>query len=165
MCIENEKTVILDEKGMDRAIARISYEIIERNKGAENLCIIGVLTRGRYLGERIAAKIKDVEKCDVKCGYIDITKDLTSINFSVEGENVVLVDDVIYTGRSVRAALDGILKSGRPSSIKLAVLVDRGHRELPIRADFVGKNLPTAKDEIVKVLLKETDDINKIVII
>lgn len=161
-------TQILDEKSMQRAIARISYEIIERNKGVDNLCVIGILSRGVEIAARIAAKILEVEGRRVEVGTLDITNfrddrrgestpDQSSIAFPIEGKKVVLVDDVIYTGRSVRAAIDALMSRGRPECIQLAVLVDRGHRELPIRADFVGKNLPTSREETVRVLVRQRD--------
>ena len=161
-------TQILDDKAMQRAIARISYEIIERNKGGENLCVVGILSRGVEIAGRIAAKILEVEGKQVEVGTLDITNfrddrkgevlpDQSEIPFPIEGKKVVLVDDVIYTGRSVRAAIDAVMSRGRPERIELAVLVDRGHRELPIRADFVGKNLPTSREETVRVLVKQRD--------
>lgn len=170
------KTVILDDKSMQRAIARISYEIIEHNKGVDNLCIIGILSRGMEIAGRIAAKIYEVEGKQVEVGTLDITRfrddkrgletaDRSEISFSIEGKRVVLVDDVIFTGRSVRAAIDALVNRGRPDRIELAVLVDRGHRELPIRADFVGKNLPTSLEETVRVLVKQRDGEDKVVIL
>ena len=171
-----EKAQIMDSAAMRRAIARISYEIIERNHGAENLCIIGIMSRGAQLADRIAAKIEEVEGQAVPVGYVDITRfrddrttraegDNTSIQFSLKGRKLILVDDVIFTGRSVRAAIDAIMERGRPDSIQLAALVDRGHRELPIRADYIGKNLPTSKDEQVKVLVSEKDGEDKVIIL
>lgn len=169
------KALILDEKAMSRAINRISYEIIERNKGAEDLCIIGIISRGVELAQRIADKIHAVEQRDIPVGYLDITpfrddskkqskSDNTYIPFDLSGKQVVLVDDVICTGRSVRAAIDGILSIGRPRSIQLAVLIDRGHRELPLRADFVGKNVPTSREEEVCVFVKERDEKDCVII-
>lgn len=172
-----EHKLILDEKAMERAIARISFEIIERNKGADNLCIIGILSRGAELGKRIAEKIGQVEGKAVPYGTLDITafrddkklsaahQDQTKIPFEVEKKQVVLVDDVIYTGRSARSAMDAVMKRGRPKTVQLAVLVDRGHRELPIRADFIGKNLPTSKQETVQVKVKERDGVNSVLIL
>lgn len=163
------KTIILDEKSMQRAISRITYEIIERNKGVENLVIVGILSRGAQLAQRITAKIFDVEQKQVEIGYLDITpyrddikcedsyKNKSEINVDLTNKKIILVDDVMYTGRSVRAAIDGIMVYGRPENIQLAVLIDRGHRELPIRADYVGKNLPTSREEKVNVLVKERD--------
>lgn len=176
-----EKAQIMDSVAMRRAVARISFEIIERNRGAENLCIIGIMSRGAQLAERIAAKIEEVEGQQIPVGYVDITRfrddrqpefsesrtegDNTSIGFSLTGKKLVLVDDVIYTGRSVRAAIDAIMERGRPDSIQLAVLIDRGHRELPIRADYIGKNLPTSKEETVRVLVTERDGDDKVIIL
>lgn len=171
-----KSTVILDEQAMKRAIARISYEIIEHNKGVENLCIIGILSRGIAIANRIADKIYEVEGTKLAVGSLDITphrddnisdigEDKSEIPFSVKDKKVVLVDDVIFTGRSVRAAIDAVMKRGRPQLLELAVLVDRGHRELPIRADFVGKNLPTSREEKVQVMVNEFDQEDKVVII
>lgn len=156
---------------MRRALTRIAHEILERNKGAENLALIGVHTRGIPIAQRLAAKLQELEGVDVPLGRLDITlyrDDLseiakqpiireTEVPFDLARRRVILVDDVLYTGRTVRAALDALIDLGRPEGIQLAVLVDRGHRELPIRADYVGKNLPTAKSEVVKVKLTETD--------
>ena len=171
-----EKAQIMDSVAMRRAIARISFEIIERNRGVENLCIIGIMSRGAQLAERIAAKIEEVEGQPIPVGYVDITRfrddretraegDNTSIQFALTGKKLVLVDDVIFTGRSVRAAIDAIMERGRPDSIQLATLVDRGHRELPIRADYIGKNLPPSKEETVRVLVSERDGEDKIIIL
>ena len=171
-----ERAQIMDSVAMRRAIARISFEIIERNRGVENLCIIGIMSRGAQLAERIAAKIEEVEGQPIPVGYVDITRfrddretraegDNTSIQFALTGKKLVLVDDVIFTGRSVRAAIDAIMERGRPDSIQLATLVDRGHRELPIRADYIGKNLPTSKDETVRVLVSERDGEDKVIIL
>ena len=166
-----EKTVILDESATARAIMRISHEIAERNKGAENVVLIGVITRGAPLARMIRENIEKIEGKAVPTGYVDITlyrDDLSEISdmptvkktdvpFSVQDKNVVLCDDVLYTGRTARAAMEAVLSLGRPASIQLAVLVDRGHRELPIRADYVGKNVPTSQNEVIAVRLKETD--------
>ncbi|WP_267873056.1 bifunctional pyr operon transcriptional regulator/uracil phosphoribosyltransferase PyrR [Massiliimalia timonensis] len=172
-----ERKLILDEKAMERAIARISYEIIERNKGADELCVVGILSRGAELAGRIAGKISQIENKRVPCGVLDITAfrddskketagdDQTDLPFPIEGKRVVLVDDVIYTGRSARSAMEAVMKRGRAKAIQLAALVDRGHRELPIRADFIGKNLPTSKQETVQVLVKERDGINSVYIL
>lgn len=172
----HEKAVIMDEKAMTRAVTRISFEVLERNKGAEDLCFIGILSRGIALAQRLAVRVSQQEGREVPAGCLDITPfrddcrrrdgdtDLTDIPFSIKGKRVVLVDDVVYTGRSVRAAIDALMARGRPQSIQLAVLVDRGHRELPIRADYIGKNLPTSKDESVKVMVKEMDGCDKVII-
>lgn len=172
------KALILDEKAIDRALTRLAHEIIERNKGTEDVVLIGIKSRGIPLSKAIADKIERIDGNKVKLGELDITRyrdDLTileketlvndiSIDFSIDDKIVVLVDDVIFTGRTVRAALDAVMERGRPMMIQLAVLVDRGHRELPIRADYVGKNVPTSKKEIVKVRVEETDNINEVVI-
>lgn len=160
---------------MNRAVARISYEIIERNKGTENLCVIGILSRGVPIGRRISDKLSELEQTGVPFGSLDITPyrddskteahdEKTNITFDINDKNIVLVDDVIFTGRSSRAAIDALIKRGRPRSIQLAVLIDRGHRELPIRPDYVGKNLPTSHSEEVQVFVKELDDIDSVII-
>ncbi|BDP42391.1 bifunctional protein PyrR [Deinococcus aetherius] len=168
------KATILTADEVRRALTRIAHEIVERNKGAENLALIGIHTRGIPLAGRLAAKLSELEGVDVPTGRLDITlyrDDLTEIAhqpiiretqvpFDLARRRVVLVDDVLYTGRTVRAALDALIDLGRPESIQLAVLVDRGHRELPIRADYVGKNLPSARSEVVKVRLTETDGVD-----
>ncbi|HQD42146.1 MAG: bifunctional pyr operon transcriptional regulator/uracil phosphoribosyltransferase PyrR [Clostridiales bacterium] len=173
------KAVIMDEKTIDRAVTRTAHEILERNKGTENLALLGIRTRGVPLAQRIKGKIKEIEGADLPLGILDITlyrDDLstiaklpivngTQIDFDVNDKKLVLVDDVLYTGRTVRAALDAIVDIGRPSAIQLMVLVDRGHRELPIRADYVGKNVPTSKKEIIKVNLKEVDGENSVLIV
>lgn len=162
---------VMDAKAVERALIRVAHEIVEKNKGAENLAVIGIKTRGDYLAKRIAELIEEIEKVKIPVGLMDITlyrDDLqtildqpliqkTEILFDVVDKVIVLVDDVLFTGRTIRAALDQIIDFGRPKSIQLAVLVDRGHRELPIRADYVGKNIPTAKDERVRVKIKEVD--------
>jgi pyrimidine operon attenuation protein/uracil phosphoribosyltransferase len=164
-----QKTEIMDEKALDRAMTRISHEIIEKNKGVEDIVLLGIHTRGVPLANRLAEKINTIEGVMLPIGMVDITKyrdddkksiynSRQEISFNITDKKVILVDDVFYTGRSVRAAMDAIVNLGRPRSIQLAVLVDRGHRELPIRADFVGKNVPTSKDEIVVVMVKEIDN-------
>lgn len=172
------KSQIMDADGIRRAITRIAHEIVEKNKGTENVVLIGIRRRGVPLAERIQQRIKEFEGVNVPLGILDITlyrDDLTTIDvqpvvhesdvpFSVEGKTVILVDDVLYTGRTARAALDATMDLGRPSKIQLAVLVDRGHRELPIRADYVGKNLPTSSREIVSVCLQEIDE-NELVLL
>jgi pyrimidine operon attenuation protein / uracil phosphoribosyltransferase len=174
-----EKAKILDEEGINRAIMRIAHEIIEKNQGTAELCIVGIRNRGVYITERIAECIKKIEGANVLTGALDITlyrDDLalasgqplvrkTEIDFDINAKNLVLVDDVLYTGRTIRAALDALIDFGRPKSIQLAVLVDRGHRELPIRADFVGKNIPTSKKETVEVHLQESDGSNEVLIV
>lgn len=162
---------VLDDKKVQRALTRVSHEIIERNSGAEDIVLIGIRTRGDHLADRLAETIKNIEKTDVPVGYMDITfyrDDVhsrleqpeihqTEILFPIDDKIVVLVDDVLFTGRTIRAALDQITDFGRPSAIQLAVLVDRGHRELPIRPDYVGKNIPTSPDDEVVVKLNEID--------
>ncbi|WLD95088.1 bifunctional pyr operon transcriptional regulator/uracil phosphoribosyltransferase PyrR [Alkalihalobacillus sp. AL-G] len=169
-----EKTILLDQQAIKRALTRIAHEILERNKGTENLLLVGIKTRGVFLADRLGEKIEQIEGEKVDSGEIDITlyrDDLskktdddqpllkgTDIPIDVTNKTVILVDDVLYTGRTVRAAMDAVMDLGRPSQIQLAVLVDRGHRELPIRSDYVGKNVPTSREEIVSVDLKEIDD-------
>lgn len=170
-----QKAVILDEKSINRAIARISYEIVERNKGTDGLCFIGIMSRGEYIAKRIAERIKEAEGFEAPVGKLDITayrddgrfisdSDRSSVLFDVRDKRVVLADDVIFTGRSCRAAIDAIMSRGRPRSIQLAVLIDRGHRELPIRPDYVGKNVPTSREESVKVMMNELDGCDMAVI-
>ncbi|SHJ57749.1 bifunctional pyr operon transcriptional regulator/uracil phosphoribosyltransferase PyrR [Tepidibacter formicigenes] len=166
-----EKAKLMDEKAIGRAITRISHEIIEKNKGIEDVVLVGIKTRGVPLANRIGKKIESIEGKNVNVGEIDITlyrDDLTkedlnpivhgsNIDFDINDKKVILVDDVLYTGRTVRAAMDAVMDIGRPKAIQLAVLVDRGHKELPIRADYVGKNVPTSKSEIISVNLNEID--------
>lgn len=173
-----EKTQILDADGMRRAITRIAHEIIEKNKGVENIVLVGIRRRGVPLAERLAKRIKEIENREVPIGVLDITlyrDDLTTVThqpvlhktdipFGIEGKIVVLTDDVLYTGRTIRSALDALIDLGRPKAIQLAVMVDRGHRELPIRADYVGKNVPTSGREIVSVHLAEVDGEDKVTI-
>lgn len=165
------KTEIMDEKALDRALTRISHEIIERNKGVDDLLLLGIKTRGVTLAKRLCDKIKNIEGKELSVGSLDITsyrddigdmknmqqKSSTEVSFDITGKKVILVDDVLYTGRTVRAAMDAIVDIGRPLSIQLAVLIDRGHRELPIRADYVGKNVPTSRSEMVIVNVMESD--------
>jgi len=166
------KKELINSEAMGRAITRIAHEILEKNKGTDDLVLIGIRTRGVPLAERLAAKIEEIEGNKLPTGILDITlyrDDLstvaqqpivhrTEIPFDITGKKVVLVDDVCYTGRTVRAALDALIDLGRPLQIQLAIMIDRGHRELPIRADFVGKNLPTSKEEVVDVNFKEIDE-------
>lgn len=167
-----EKTQsIVDAKGFARTITRLSHEILERNKGAETLGIVGIRTRGDYLARRIAQTILKDEQFDVPFGTLDITlyrDDLrgrlsqpqlktTNILYDITGKNIILVDDVLFTGRTIRSALNALMDLGRPASVQLAVFVDRGHRELPIKADFVGKNIPTSTDQEINVLMTEID--------
>lgn len=170
------KAEILDENAVARAITRISFEIIERNKGTDDLCLVGLFSRGAVLAQRIAAKIAENEGSKVPTGLLDITPfrdderrggddDASRIDFDITDKRVVIIDDVIYTGRTARAAIDGLLSRGRPTLIQLAALIDRGHRELPIRADYIGKNLPTSRGEKVKVMVRELDGCDKVVIV
>ena len=150
---------IWDALAMKRALTRITYETIEQNKGTDDLVLVGIKTRGVYLAKRIHDRIQKLEGVDVPVGELDITlyRDDRHDGVNIDDKHVVLVDDVIYTGRTIRAAMDALMHVGRPSSIRVAVLVDRGHRELPIRADFVGKNIPTSADEQVAVNVIEKD--------
>jgi pyrimidine operon attenuation protein/uracil phosphoribosyltransferase len=162
----------MNEADVARTLVRIAHQIIEKNHGVSDLCLVGIRTRGVPLAQRIAENIKNIEGTMPEVGALDITlhrDDLsiesdkpvingTDINFNIEGKNVILVDDVIYTGRTVRAALDAVLLIGRPAKIQLAVMVDRGHRELPIRADYIGKSIPTSKKEVVSVKIAPIDD-------
>ena len=174
------KAQIMNEDDVSRVLVRMSHQIIEKNRGTENLCLIGIKTRGIPLAHRIARNIREIGVADIDVGELDITlyrDDLTKLSaepvvtdpatnipFSVEGKTVILVDDVIFTGRTARAALEAVMKLGRPARIQLAVLVDRGHSELPIKATYVGKNIPTSLNEIVAVHLIEQDGKTNVVI-
>ncbi len=174
-----EKAKILDKEAINRALVRIAHEILEKNKGTKDICLVGIRNRGAYLAKRLAECISGIESTDVAVGILDITlyrDDLTlianqpvvhktEIDFDIMDKNLILVDDVLYTGRTIRAAMDALMDFGRAKSIQLAVLVDRGHRELPIRADYVGKNIPTAKNETVEVRLAEADGADEVVIV
>ncbi len=178
MVVFSEKTVIMDGQAIRRAIIRVAHEIIEKNKGVHDIILVGVRTRGVPLAERLAAEIENIEGIRLPVGILDITlyrDDLstlghqpivheTQIDSDINGKKIILVDDVLYTGRTVRAALDALVDLGRPQTIQLAVLVDRGHRELPIRADYVGKNVPTSRKEIVSVQLEAVDNVERVVI-
>jgi pyrimidine operon attenuation protein/uracil phosphoribosyltransferase len=170
--------VVMDNKGIERAIARIAHEILERNKSTEELVILGIPTRGYHLGRRLEAKLKEIEGVSIPFGAVDATlyrddigitktKPLKEMDIpvSIDGKIVVMVDDVLFTGRTIRAAMNALMDFGRSRAIQLAVLVDRGHRELPVRADYVGKNIPTALKEDVKVHLEETDGKNEVLLI
>jgi pyrimidine operon attenuation protein/uracil phosphoribosyltransferase len=173
-----EKTVIMDDQAIRRAIIRVAHEIIEKNKGTSDIVLVGIRTRGVPLAERLSGEIEKIEGCKVPVGVLDITlyrDDLstlayqpivhgTKIPVDINGKRIILVDDVLYTGRTVRAALDAVIDLGRPKSIQLAVLIDRGHRELPIRADYVGKNVPTSSKEVVSVQLVTVDNSERVVI-
>lgn len=166
-----KKKVVLDQSAINRALTRIAHEIVERNKGGEDLVLVGIKTRGVPLTERLQQKIKQIEDFEVPFGEIDITlyrddlqtdlKDAeliaTNITTEIKNKTVILIDDVLYTGRTVRAAMDAVMDIARPAQIQLAVLIDRGHRELPVRADYVGKNIPTSKEEVIVVQLTEQD--------
>jgi len=170
------KASLMDEKAIERALLRISHEIVEKNKGVAGIVLVGIKRRGVPLAERIKENIKNFEGVDVPVSSVDITlyrDDLeedydspfirnSEISVPIKDQRVILVDDVLYTGRTVRAALDAVTSNGRPKSIQLAVLIDRGHRELPIRADYVGKNVPTSKEEMIKVMLMEIDGRNTV---
>ncbi len=174
-----EKALILDKAGIDRALTRIAHEILEKNKGPKELVLVGIQRGGVHLAKRLAAKVREIEGIEPPVGSLDITMyrdDLatrksqpvpqaTDITFDIQDKVMVLVDDVVFTGRTIRAALNSIMDYGRPRRIQLAVLVDRGHRELPIRADYVGKNLPTSAKEKVEVMLVEDGTEEKVVIL
>ena len=174
-----EKAKVLDSQAVARSLVRIAHEILEHNRTTDNLAIVGIRSRGVYLAQRLAECIKKIDNKEVPVGVLDITlyrDDLTllghqpivhktEINFDINDKNIILVDDVLYTGRTIRCALSELIDFGRPKTIQLAVLVDRGHRELPIRADYVGKNIPTAQNETVEVRLTEIDAKNEVVII
>ncbi|MGX9133592.1 bifunctional pyr operon transcriptional regulator/uracil phosphoribosyltransferase PyrR [Rummeliibacillus sp. JY-2-4R] len=169
-----KKAELLDQAAMNRALTRIAHEIIERNEGIDECILVGIKTRGAFLAKRLAQKINSIEKKEIRSGELDISlyRDDLSVKTSngealvqqvditddVTNQKVILVDDVLYTGRTVRAAMDAVMDIGRPSQIQLAVLVDRGHRELPIRADYVGKNIPTASHERIVVSMVEVDE-------
>ena len=166
------KSQLMDEQAMSRAMMRISHEIVEKNKGVENVVLVGILRRGEPIAKKICSNIKKIEDVSVPVGSIDIAfyrDDLTEewldplvrktvLPFDVTGKDVVLCDDVLYTGRTARAAIEAVFSCGRPRSIQFAVLIDRGHRELPIRADYVGKNVPTSRNEMIEVRLPEYDN-------
>lgn len=168
---------IIDGQTMTRALTRITYEIIERNKGIDDLVLVGIKTRGVFVAHRIESRLKQLENISIPVAELDITpyrddvavddKDAQDykaepLDFDISNKHVILTDDVLYTGRTIRAAMDALMSSGRPKKISLAVLVDRGHRELPIRADFVGKNIPTSQKEKIRVFMKEIDGEDKV---
>lgn len=170
------KSVILDAEGIRRSFIRIAHEILERHRIVENICLVGIRSRGEFLAQRLAANLKELTGKAVLVGALDITlyrDDLsmlaanpiiraTEIPFDVTGKRVIIVDDVLFTGRTIRAAMDALMDLGRPEAIELAVLIDRGHRELPIRADYIGKNVPTARQELVRVCLTEMDNAEEV---
>ncbi|MCA1028398.1 MULTISPECIES: bifunctional pyr operon transcriptional regulator/uracil phosphoribosyltransferase PyrR [Cytobacillus] len=174
----SQKAIVLDEQAIRRALTRIAHEMIEKNKGIEDCVLIGIKTRGIYIANRLAKRIEEIEGAKVSVGEIDITlyrDDLSkktdnqeplvkgsNIPIDINDKKVIVIDDVLYTGRTVRAALDALIDIGRPSAIQLGVLVDRGHRELPIRADYVGKNIPTSSSEKIVVELNEIDQTDQV---
>jgi len=165
------KSKTVDQLGLERIITRIAHEILERNKGSKNIVLMGMRTRGEFLAKRIFQKLKEIENIELPIGVLDVTLyrddfrtrlkqpevSVTNITFDINGKDIILIDDVLYTGRTVRSALNALMDLGRPNTIQLFALVDRGHRELPIRADYVGKNIPTATDEEIKVKMNEID--------
>ncbi|HHT78279.1 MAG TPA: bifunctional pyr operon transcriptional regulator/uracil phosphoribosyltransferase PyrR [Actinobacteria bacterium] len=170
-----EKATVLNEGDMDRIVKRIAHEIIERNKGSRNLIFLGIQKKGIPLAERIKDHIENLEKTEISFGKLDISFyrddidekiktdfNITDIPFEIKDKDIILVDDVLFTGRTIRAALDAIMDFGRPKSIQLVVLIDRGHRELPIRADYVGKNLPTSLNEYIEVKFREIEGEDKV---
>jgi pyrimidine operon attenuation protein/uracil phosphoribosyltransferase len=171
--------ILLNSSDIERALVRIAHEIVERNKGAKNIAFVGIKTRGVPIAQRLAGIIQEMEHVSIPVGSLDISlyrDDVSSLSFKhvvqqtyvpfdITNKHLILVDDVFYTGRSIRAALDALMDLGRPETIQLAVLIDRGHRELPIRADFVGKNIPTARTEEIKVYLSETDAVDRVIVV
>ena len=172
-------TIALNDQDINRALTRIAHEILEKNKGCENLAIVGIRTRGVYIARRLINKLNEIETINIPLGILDITlyrDDLgsgmqnpklknTDIPFPIDDMKLVLCDDVLFTGRTIRAAIDELMDFGRPASVQLATLIDRGHRELPIRPDYVGKNLPTSRDMTVKVSLVEEDNEDQVIIV
>ena len=175
----SDQIKVVDKQGLERILTRISHEILERNRGSENLVLMGMRTRGEFLAERISRIIKQIDNADLPLGILDVTLyrddfrtslkqpmvSVSNITFDINGKDVILIDDVLYTGRTVRSALNALMDFGRPSSIQLFILVDRGHRELPIRADYVGKNIPTSTNQEVKVKMEEIDGEDSIYLI
>jgi pyrimidine operon attenuation protein/uracil phosphoribosyltransferase len=178
MADDKSTKTVMDKEGIERCLTRIAYEILEKNKGMANLVLVGIRTGGVYLAQRLQKKMSEIEHGEIPMGILDITlyrDDIsashikprlgeTKINFSLDDKIVILVDDVLFTGRTIRAAMDALIDFGRPKMIQLAVLIDRGHRELPIRADFVGKNLPSSLWEAVRVELVEKSGVDQVVI-
>jgi pyrimidine operon attenuation protein/uracil phosphoribosyltransferase len=176
---ERVKAEILNRDDIRRIVTRLAHEVLERNRGVENLVVVGIRTRGAFLATRISKKIQEIEGQEIPTGFLDVTLyrddfrtrlkqpsvEVTNIPFNIDEKRIMLVDDVLYTGRTVRAALDALMDFGRPEKIYLAVLIDRGHRELPIRADFVGKNMPTSIGEEVNVYLNEIDEEDKVLLV
>lgn len=173
------RTKVADNEGLDRILTRIAHEILEKNKGSKNLVLMGMRTRGEFLAKRIQQKLKSIDGADIPFGVLDVTLyrddfrtrikqpevSVSDITFDLNEKDIILIDDVLYTGRTVRSAMNAIMDLGRPSSIQLCILVDRGHRELPIRADYVGKNVPTSQNEEIKVRMKEVDEEDAIYLI
>jgi len=173
------KTKVVDTEGLDRILTRISHEILEKNKGSRNLILMGMRTRGEFLARRIQNKLKIFDGADLPLGVLDVTLyrddfrmrikqpevSVSNITFDINEKHIILVDDVLYTGRTVRSAMNAIMDLGRPASIQLCILIDRGHRELPIRADYVGKNIPTSLNEEIKVRMTEVDEEDAIYLI
>ncbi len=178
MTSNKSKKIVMDREGLERCLTRIAYEILEKNKGMANLALMGIRTGGVFLAQRLQKKMSDIERGEIPMGILDVTlyrDDIsvsnkkprlgeTKINFSLDDKIVILVDDVLFTGRTIRAAMDALIDFGRPKMIQLAVLIDRGHRELPIRADFVGKNLPSSLWEAVRVDLIEKNGVDEVFI-
>lgn len=172
----NLKRVIMDENSIERALKRIAYQIMERNKGLENVCLVGIRTRGVPMASKLVDYLNAISEIEVPLGILDITlyrDDLSQVSeqpliesseigFDVDGKTIIIVDDVLFTGRTIRAAISGLLDYGRPGKIELCVLVDRGHHEMPVKADYVGKHVPTSRDEVIKVTFNETDDDEKV---
>ena len=173
------KTKVVDGEGLDRILTRIAHEILEKNKGSQNLILMGMRTRGEFLARRVQTKLKTIDGADLPLGVLDVTLyrddfrtrikqpevSVSDITFDINEKHIILVDDVLYTGRTVRSAMNAIMDLGRPASIQLCILVDRGHRELPIRADYVGKNIPTSHNEEIKVRMTEVDEEDAIYLI
>ncbi len=179
MGLAQSERLLMDAQDMSRALSRISHEILEGNKGSQDLALVGIRTGGVYLAQRLAMRIQQIEQRDIPLGELDITlyrddlsirKDQpelrkTTIPFNISDLKIVLVDDVLFTGRTIRAALDGLMDLGRPAEIQLAVLIDRGHRQLPIRANYVGKNIPTSREENVQVFFEELEQVDRVSIV
>ena len=173
------RTKVADSEGLDRILTRIAHEILEKNKGSKNLVLMGMRTRGEFLAKRIQQKLKLIDDTDIPFGVLDVTLyrddfrtrikqpevSVSDITFDINEKDIILIDDVLYTGRTVRSAMNAIMDLGRPASIQLCILVDRGHRELPIRADYVGKNVPTSQNEEIKVRMSEVDEEDAIYLI
>lgn len=173
------RTKVADSEGLDRILTRIAHEILEKNKGSKDLVLIGMRTRGEFLARRIQSKLKKIDGADLPIGVLDVTLyrddfrtrikqpevSVSDITFDINDKHIILMDDVLYTGRTVRSAMNAIMDLGRPASIQLFILVDRGHRELPIRADYVGKNVPTSQNEEIKVKMSEVDEEDAIYLI